>query len=593
MTAPSPIRWVWKRHLGLMITSLVIMVLAPYLGSLPVRTIPAVVALASDAPAPSAELELFLGPRAGDLAAVLGFLIVAGGLAFALTLVNTRVAARLSSRSNRDLRTELHRRLLSRPPDYLRAPGVADMLRTAILNQTRVVATYATNTLPAAIGVLFAVVIWAQTLYSAIDIPGRRGQAAAVVGGVVALLLVINLVAVWVAGRKSQSGQREVMREQGAFIGLATESVANLSSLQLNVAQDEQHRRVIDVLERMSRAEVRVAAWGGLAAAAGSGVVMLGIPVLVLAWKGLDIGGAGLAVMIPALLMLQRSISSVGSLWTTRKVSLPAIELVRDMMAPAPAVPTTGRELEKAAGRLVFQDVAWTVEEQGNTRHVLRGVTLDVEPGETVALVGAGGCGKSSLLSLALRLHEPVAGTIALDGDDVGAVAVDALRRRVGVLEQHPAFFARSLRANLAVDGRDVGDDRIMAAARVARIDELVDRVGLDNPLPQGGKTLSGSEKRRLALVRLLLREPDVLLIDELEAGLPQSLAQELLAAVRDETRGKTCLMVTHRPDLLAADRVALLHEGCIVDIGTHAELAERSEPYRTLLEQQRQGDSA
>ncbi len=589
MSAPGPVRWVWKQHPGLLATSLVIMIAAPYLGSLPVRTIPSVVALAAGRKAPGGELAWFLGDRAGDLGAVLVFLVLAGGLAFALTVASTRVAARLTSHANRDLRLALHQRLLSRPPSFLREPGVGNLLRTALVEQTRVVATYAASTMPAALGVSFAVFIWAETLRSAVGGSGRDATAGLVVAGVVVALLVINLVAVWIAGSKSQAGQRQVMTQQAGYMGLAGESIGALRSLQLEVGQAAQHRRVAEVLDRMSRAEIRVAAWGGLSAAAGSGVVMLGIPLLVLLWKGLGLRGEDLAVMIPALLMLQRSISSVGSLWTARKVSMPAIELVGRMLDPDPSVPAGGAALEEATGSLVFRDVCWNA----GGREVLRGVTLEVAPGETVALVGAGGSGKSSLLALALRLETPTSGHVTLDGTDVGTVALDDLRRRVGFLEQQPAFFARTVRENLVVDDRDASDDAIWTAVRAARIDELVERIGLDEPLPDAGRTLSGSEKRRMALARLLLRDPDVIFVDELEAGLPQALAQELLAALREATAGKTCLMVTHRPDLLAADRVALLHEGRILEVGTHDELAARSDDYRSLLAREAEGDSA
>lgn len=589
MSAPGPVRWVWKQHPGLLATSLVIMIAAPYLGSLPVRTIPSVVALAAGRQAPGGELSWFLGDRAGDLGAVLLFLVLAGGLAFALTVASTRVAARLTSHANRDLRLALHQRLLSRPPSFLREPGVGNLLRTALVEQTRVVATYAASTLPAALGVGFAVFIWAETLRSAVAGSGRGTTAGLVVAGVVVALLVINLVAVWIAGARSQAGQRKVMTEQAGYMGLAGESIGSLRSLQLEVGQAAQHRRVAEVLDRMSRAEIRVAAWGGLSAAAGSGVVMLGIPLLVLLWKGLGLRGEDLAVMIPALLMLQRSISSVGSLWTARKVSMPAIELVGRMLDPQPSVPAGGAALEKATGRLVFEDVCW----KAGGREVLRGVTLEVAPGETVALVGAGGSGKSSLLALALRLETPTSGTVTLDGTDVGTVTLDDLRRRVGFLEQHPAFFARTVRENLLLDDRDASDGDIWNAVRAARIDELVERIGLDQPLPDAGRTLSGSEKRRMALARLLLRDPDVIFVDELEAGLPQALAQELLAALREATAGKTCLMVTHRPDLLAADRVALLHEGRILEVGTHDELAAGNDSYRSLLAREAEGDSA
>jgi ABC-type multidrug transport system fused ATPase/permease subunit len=232
-------------------------------------------------------------------------------------------------------------------------------------------------------------------------------------------------------------------------------------------------------------------------------------------------------------------------------------------------------------GALGFRAVVW----RAGDRTVLDGVDLEVAPGESVAIVGAGGSGKSTLLRLASRLVAPAAGTVTLDGADVAALEIDHLRRRVAVLEQHPALFDRTLRDNLVLDDRAVAPDRLAAALRAAELDEVVARLpaGLDTRLAGGG-ALSGSERRRVALARVLLADPDVILIDELEAGLPQAQAESLLAAVRAATAGKTCLLVTHRPDLLAADRVAFLDRGRIVAVGRHDDLVASHDAYRALL---------
>jgi len=314
--------------------------------------------------------------------------------------------------------------------------------------------------------------------------------------------------------------------------------------------------------------------------AVASGLALLAIPLLVVAWRGLGLAGASLAVMIPSLLMLQRAVAGLGSLWTSHKLSRPAIELVGSVMSGGPDV-DGGASRAPVAGALAFRGVVWRT----GDRAVLDGVDLEVEPGEAVAIVGAGGSGKSTLLRLASRLVAPAAGTVTLDGHDVAALDVDHLRRRVAVLEQHPALFDRTLRDNLVLDDRAVEPDRLDRAIRAAELDEVVARLpaGLDTRLAGGG-ALSGSERRRVALARVLLADPDVILIDELEAGLPQAQAESLLAAVRAATAGKTCLLVTHRPDLLAVDRVAFLAGGRIVAQGRHDDLVASHEAYRSLL---------
>ena len=578
----SPVKWLLRRHAGGVAVAVAIGIAAPWLGALPVRAIPAVVAMAADGPAPPppAELGWVLGD-APSLEALLAALVVAGALSFALALVATRHAAALGARALRDLRDAALARVLARPPDWLREGGHAAAAKNALIAQCRVVSAYATGTVPAAVGVVSAVVIWSQALGAAIA-SGRGGgtTAAIVVAAVVGVLVAVNLVAVWLTARQSEAGQKQVLAETSQYVVAVNESVDHLTTLQLAGARDAQRARADGIAGRMAAAEVRVATWSGLAGAATSGLTLLAIPLLVVAWRALGLAGASLAVMIPSLLMLQRAVSGLGSLWTSHKVSRPAIELVGQVMSGEPDI-GGGAARPAIRGALAFRGVAW----RADGRTVLDGVDLEIAPGESVAIVGAGGSGKSTLLRLASRLVTPAAGAVTLDGEDVAALDLDHLRRRVAVLEQHPALFDRTLRENLVLDDRAVDDARLAAAIRAAELDELVARLpgGLDHRLAGGG-ALSGSERRRVALARVLLADPDVVLIDELEAGLPQAQAESLLAAVRAATAGKTCLLVTHRPDLLAADRVAFLREGRIVAVGRHDDLAREQEAYRSLL---------
>jgi ATP-binding cassette subfamily B protein len=560
--------------------SVAIGIASPWLGALPVRAIPAVVAMAAGAkagqgPQPPGELTLILGDTP-SLEALLAALVIAGGIGFALALIATRQAAALGARALIDLRDAALGRALSRPPDWLREAGRGAQAKNALIAQCRVVSAYATGTVPAAVGVVSAVFIWSQALGAAVG----GGAAAGVVAAVVGTLIVVNLGAVWLTAKKSESAQKAVMAETSAFVVAVNESIDHIATLQLAAARDAQRARARAIAARMARNEVKVATWSGLSSAASGGLTLLAIPLLVVAWRQLGLEGASLAVMIPALLMLQRAVAGLGSLWTSYKVSRPSIDLIADVMAPEPHIGDGGAR-PAVKGAVGFRGIRWTLGE----RVVLDGVDLDVAPGEAVAIVGAGGCGKSTLLRMAARLVAPTAGAVTLDGADVTTLDVDHLRRRVAMLEQHPALFDRTLRDNLVLDDRAVDAARLDEVVRATQLDEVVARLpaGLDQKLAGGG-ALSGSERRRVALARVLLADPDVLLIDELEAGLPQAQAESLLAAVRAATAGKTCLLVTHRPDLLRVDRVAFLAGGRIVDQGAHADLVARNEAYRSLL---------
>ncbi len=601
--ARGPVGWLLRRHALAVAGAVAMGIAAPWLGALPVRAIPAVVAMAGradagavvaapGAPGLPAELALLLGD-APSLAALLAALVVAGALAFGLALLATRHAAQLMARALVDLRDAVLARALARPPDWLRDAGRAAAVKNALLAQVRVVAAYAVGTVPAAVGVASAIVIWSQALGEALARGASGAVAAAVVAVVVGALVAANLAAVWLTARRTERAQRAALAESSAYVVGVNESIDHVATLQLAGARAAQRVRLAAIAGRMAAAEVRVATWSGLAGAASSGLVLLAVPLLVVVWRSLGLAGASLAVMVPALLMLQRSIGGVGSLWTNHKVSRPAIELVATTLAATPSIDHAGGQARPAIdGRLGFAGVRWSV----GARVVLDGVDLEVARGETVAIVGAGGAGQCPLLRLVVRLLEPAAGTVSLDGADVAGHDVDHLRRRVAMLEQHPAQFDRSVRDNLVLDDHGVDRVRLDEVVAQAELTELVARLpaGLDERLAGGG-ALSGSERRRLALARLLLADPDVVLIDELEAGLPQAQAEALLATVRRVTAGRTCLLVTHRPDLLAVDRVAFLEGGRIVDQGTHGELAARNDAYRSLLSraERAQGESA
>lgn len=577
----SAIRWLLRKRLGLVVASLALVALGPYLGSLPIRALPDVISVAKGEHA-GGELRALLGDRADSLPSALALLTVVGALSFTLALVSTRLAASLSSRAVADLRLLVHERLLVRPPDVVRER--ANQLRGALLEQTRTVAAFVTNTLPAAVGVAFSIAIWATTLWIALASGHDRSPAAVVVIGAVVVLVGVNAGLAVASGRRTKALQAGNVAAYGELAGLVGESIDDLVALQLHVAEKAQHTRLAIVLDKMARAEIGIATWSGLATAASGGLVLLAVPLAVVAWRALDVAPEQLTVVVPALMMLQRSVAGVGSLWTSYRLARPAIDVVDALIAPEPTIAdaANAKRLPTARGRIDLDHVAWAV----GDRAVLRDVQLAIEPGSHVALVGRGGCGKSTLLQLALRVVRPSAGRVLLDGEDIAAIALADLRRRVALLDQHPAFFARSLRENLLLDERAVDDARILRLAERVQAREIIDQLGgLDRVMPPRGGTLSGSERRRLALLRLLLRDPDVILIDELEAGLPQAMAQQLFAAVRELAAGKTLLAVTHRPDLLPTDRVAFIHDGAVAAIGTHDELSRTSAPYRQLLE--------
>ena len=218
---------------------------------------------------------------------------------------------------------------------------------------------------------------------------------------------------------------------------------------------------------------------------------------------------------------------------------------------------------------------------------VLRGLSLRVEPGETVAVVGASGSGKSTIAQLLPRFYDPQSGVVRIGGHDVADVTRDSLRAAIGLVMEESFLFSDTVRANLAYGRPDATDEQIMAAARAAQAHEFIARLpqGYDTVVGEQGLTLSGGQRQRVALARALVTDPRLLVLDDATSAIDPRLEAEIHAALRAVMRGRTTLIIAHRRSTLnLADRIVVLDAGRVADTGTHDELEERCPLYRRLI---------
>jgi subfamily B ATP-binding cassette protein MsbA len=240
--------------------------------------------------------------------------------------------------------------------------------------------------------------------------------------------------------------------------------------------------------------------------------------------------------------------------------------------------------LPKLSGSLALENVDFSYQPE---KQVLHGVSLAVKAGETIAIVGPNGCGKSTLLQLMLRFYDPQSGRITLDGTNIRDVRLRDLRTRFGIVTQETLLFNDTVANNIGYGAPDATRPEIEAAARKAYAHTFImDKLpeGYDTLVGPGGSRLSGGQRQRIALARAILRNPEVLILDEATSQIDVESEQLIHVVLRDFSRDRTTLLVTHRASTISlADRVVVMDQGRVLDVGTDAELASRCELYRRL----------
>jgi len=400
---------------------------------------------------------------------------------------------------------------------------------------------------------------------------------------------------------------RRAQDQQGDLATYVEEATTGIRVLKALGRRDEaaaQHSEQAELVYRtqVAKASLRGTFWAALDLVPNVAIgVLLLLGTLAVTQHELSLGG--LVAFITLTLLLVWPIEAMGYILASGQEAATAAQRIYEIFdtppaitdrpgAPAEAAPSASKTAARpaaprrqaAAGHLVFDQVEFSYSAASGP--VLRGVNLELRPGETVALVGATGSGKSTLLQLVPRLADVTGGAIRIGGVDVRDLPLPQLRTMVGCAFEDPTLFSASVRENVSYGVADADEESILAALAAAQADFVADLPwGLDTRIGEQGMALSGGQRQRVALARAILARPQVLLLDDPLSALDvhtEAKVTEALGQVLAETTG---LVVAHRPSTVQlADRVALLSDGVITALGTHHELLSTDSRYRELM---------
>lgn len=282
------------------------------------------------------------------------------------------------------------------------------------------------------------------------------------------------------------------------------------------------------------------------------------------------------------------SVGALGETWGDVQKAAGAMERISSLLEESPviAAPASPAALpEPSRGAVVFQDIHFAYPGRDGAP-ALHGFSLDVRPGERVALVGPSGAGKSTVFRLLLRFYDPQAGRVLLDGVDIRDADPAEVRGRMALVAQDSPLFSGSASDNIRF-GREAADDEaVRAAAHAAQAEGFLDALpqGFATPLGERARSLSGGQRQRLAIARALIRDAPILLLDEATSALDAENERLVQKALEDAMQGRTTLVIAHRlATVLKADRIVVMDAGRVVEQGTHAELTARGGLYARL----------
>jgi subfamily B ATP-binding cassette protein MsbA len=406
------------------------------------------------------------------------------------------------------------------------------------------------------------------------------------------LLLVVAPGVAWIirsASHKLRGGNRAMQQTTASMTGAVGESLAGIREIKLFGTHDHEDRRFADISERLRKQTMRTVRISSANAplvqvlAASAVALVIWVAGALSAQDRLTPGT--FVAFVAAMAMLFEPIRRLTNINTVIQKGLAGAQSIFELLDTPPEPDAGPIDGPRARGALRFDRVSFRY--PGQTEPAIHELSLDIPPGKTIALVGASGSGKTTMIQLIGRFFEPDSGRILLDGAPVGEASLAWLRAQIAWVGQQVVLFDDTVAANIAYGRPDLSEAEIIRAARHAHAMEFIDKLpqGLQTCVGANGSQLSGGQRQRIAIARAFLKDAPILLLDEATSALDNESERAVKEALAELRQNRTVLVVAHRLSTIRdADQIVVMEHGRIVEQGNHAALAAAGGPYARLL---------
>jgi subfamily B ATP-binding cassette protein MsbA len=498
-----------------------------------------------------------------------------------LSYANVYCLTWVSLRALRDMRRRVFGHLMGQSLDFFNKSQSGRLL-SRVLNDTMVaqqsMVTIVGDLVKQPLTAIGAIIVllhidWKFTLFSLVLFP-------------------ICLVPVIVYGRRVRKASRAMQNEAGVMAVILQESFAGIRVIKSFAREAFQLNLFDKSSEEQFRSSMKASKSGAIVQPMIETVSAFGVSLALfyVYFSHLTIGS--FLALLGGMFLLYDPIKNISKIHVTIQNCLGAATSIIELLATKPTIHDLpgARPLGAVRGHLAFEGVNFSYgipnAEGGMAENAVTGLNLVIEPGKKVALVGASGAGKSTILSLLLRFYDPQQGRVLIDGNDLRELTLDSLREQIGIVTQESFLFHDSIYENIRFGRLDATKQEIEEAARLAYAHDFImaQPQGYETVVGDKGCLLSGGQQQRLAIARALLKAAPVLLLDEATSALDSESEKMIQSALESLSKGRTVIAIAHRlSTVLGSDMIVVMDQGKIISSGTHAELLNSSEVYSNL----------